>query len=207
MRARSLFAATYIEYMLQAALFQAQQRLERARSAVERLKELESHVAAEAAWSDFLLAANGVYAKLEQGSKGCSQSYTWFGKKRGERKQDELLQYLHQARNADEHGVGGTTLARADFEILDGNVHNIGVQIGPDREPNYIVQGEVGARVGITKFQTVKAVKSRGDTFLPPKRHMGASLGDEPTTFELASAGLEYLEAMLAEAAALPLRP
>jgi hypothetical protein len=190
--------------MLQAALFQAQQRLERARAAVARLENFDSHVGAEAAWSDFLLAANGIYAKLEQGAKGCPKSYAWFGERRAERRNDELLQYLHQARNADEHGLGGTTLARAEFKVLEGKVRQIGVQLGHDREPKYVIDAEVGARVGITKFQTVKAVKSRGETFMPPKQHLNQKLGDEPTTFELASLALKYLEGMIAQASELP---
>lgn len=192
--------------MFQAALHQAQQRLDRVRSAVERLKDFQSHRDADNAWSDFLLAANGIYSKLEQGAKGCPESYAWFGKKLQERKADELLHYLHQARNADEHGIGGTTLARANFEILEGKVHNIGVRLGPDREPHYVIHGEVGARVGITKFQTVHAVRNRGALIMPPKQHLGGVLDDEATTYDLASAALPYLERMIAEAEALPAR-
>ena len=59
----------------------------------------------EAAWTDFLVSTNAIYTILEVGAKGSPQSRQWFGRKKIERRNDPLLQYLHQARNADEHGM------------------------------------------------------------------------------------------------------
>lgn len=69
-------------------------------------------------WTDFLLALNAVYTSLEQGAKSSPQSRQWFGGKKRERRQDPLLRYLHQARNADEHGLAPVSRSRANWVSL-----------------------------------------------------------------------------------------
>jgi hypothetical protein len=60
-------------------------------------------------WTGFLIASNRVFTLLEQGSKSSPESVRWFAKHRELRKSDPLLSYLHQARNADEHGLAHIT--------------------------------------------------------------------------------------------------
>src|SRR4051812_49429482 len=115
--------------MKEVALTQAMERLTRARNALQRMKEAKSYNSTISAWSDFLLASSGIYSKLEQGVKGCRVSEGWFGCKKHDRRKDELLRYLYHARNADEHGLSGTALYRADIKIIRGNVHSIDMQI------------------------------------------------------------------------------
>jgi len=56
------------------------------------------------AWSDFLVYANRVYGKLEQGAKK-GPGATWFDAVKKERLEDPVLDYIHEARNADDHGI------------------------------------------------------------------------------------------------------
>lgn len=99
------------------AIEHAKARLRKADKAVETLKAADNFESAEDAWSDFLLAASAVYSKLEQGAKG-TKSEPWFGRKKHERRIDPLLNYLHIARNSDEHGID---------RVADrgGNTHDI----------------------------------------------------------------------------------
>lgn len=60
-------------------------------------------------WPDFLTMANRVYVKLEQGAKDNGPSSGWYGRKKNERRTDPLLQYVKQARDADEHGLAKVT--------------------------------------------------------------------------------------------------
>lgn len=60
------------------------------------------------AWSDFLDASQRFFNKITNGAKGSG----WFGKRVIERKTDPLLQYIHQARHADQHGIGDIVLER-----------------------------------------------------------------------------------------------
>lgn len=78
------------------AIGQARQRLERCKSALTSLKnENWKFSDFNAAWSNFINAANGVYSKLEQGSKGDAKSEAWFAEKKQHRNDDPLLRYLH----------------------------------------------------------------------------------------------------------------
>ncbi|MEZ5917733.1 MAG: hypothetical protein R3C40_09265 [Parvularculaceae bacterium] len=49
--------------------------------------------------------AKNVYTQIEKGSKSSAQSRQWFGSKKEFRRNDQLLQYMFQARDDDEHGL------------------------------------------------------------------------------------------------------
>lgn len=98
--------------MKEPAIAAACDRLERVQ---EALRVFEAGVktisGTRTAWANFLVAANGVYSKLEQGSKGHGPSEAWYARKNQERKTDETLRYIHQARNAEEHSIEGSDSA------------------------------------------------------------------------------------------------
>lgn len=66
----------------------------------------------EPVWSNFLTAHNGIFTVLEQGAKINPKSRQWFGEKKTFRRKDEMLNYLHQARNADEHDIPSVVAQR-----------------------------------------------------------------------------------------------
>ena len=78
---------------------------QKATLALAMIKAAKSFDEAEAAWTDFLVAAGAIYSKLEQGAKGHNTSEPWFGRKKKIRKDDPLLRYIHFARNSNEHGI------------------------------------------------------------------------------------------------------
>jgi hypothetical protein len=55
-------------------------------------------------WSDYLAGSQRVFSKLAAAASGGKCS-AWSGRIKNQRKNDELLQYVHQARHADEHGL------------------------------------------------------------------------------------------------------
>jgi hypothetical protein len=170
------------------------------------MEEAKSQKQVAPAWSDFLLASAGIYSKLEQGVKGCGTSEGWFGRKKHDRKKDELLRYIHHARNTDEHGLSGTTLRRASFKGV--NIQSVGVRLGIDGEPIFDAQGGKDATVEITQATVLKAVKDEryGDTFMPPTQHLGQPVpgGPLPDAVTVAKLGLAYLERLVSEASQLP---
>ena len=87
------------------AIEQAEIRLDRVRASTETLCLAKSYKELEIAWIDFLSASSTIYSKLEQGAKGFGKSEAWFGRKKNERRTDELLRYNHHARNSEEHGI------------------------------------------------------------------------------------------------------
>ena len=190
--------------MKQEALYQAKVRFDSAKDAAARMQNSQTYVAAENAWSDFLIAAGAIYAKLEQGAKGCSDSQSWFSRIKGDRKSDQLLYYIHHARNTEEHDINGSLLARANLEYV-GSASDIGVSVGADREPKYIARPNSGTKIRVVeKFQSLKAVKDRSrNVIMPPTTHLGITL-DDPKAAEVARLAITYLESLLADAAKLP---
>lgn len=187
------------------ALVQAVGRLSKAYSAVNRMQLAKDYAALEEAWSDFLMAAGGVYSKLEQGAKGCGASEGWFGRKKHDRKTDELLSYLHHARNADEHGIEPTTNHQQRVGIGgNGYVRRLVMEgskvIEFDADP--------GIHVVVEDFAALVPAHDRryGDSFNPPTQHLGQPIPDT-SPIGVARLGLAYLEGLISEGGQLPERP
>jgi hypothetical protein len=188
------------------ALQQAKSRLVRATQAIETLKTASTVEDAEAAWTDFLLAAATIYSKLEQGAKTNGKSQAWYGRKKKERRDDQLLLYLHFARNSDEHGIERvveTTTANPNLKFneryplkvqkLDQITHE------PVGEPGDVV-------IAGPTIRPVRAWDSRfGDYCDPPTEHRGAVIrGGGDFCYDVGIKGVAYLTELLEEAEGLP---
>jgi hypothetical protein len=195
--------------MKQTAIYQAQERLERAREAVRRMEAADSYKTFEQPWSDFLHAASSIYNKLEQGAKGCPKSEGWYGRKKHDRKKDQLLSYLHQARNTDHHGLGGTTLLQLSAK-LDARTQGVKLSRGSDGKPVLQPTDESKPFEVLPPKVVLKAVKNvlYGDTFMPPKEHLGKQITSDPkelpSALDASRLGLAYLEGLFIEATQLP---
>ncbi len=130
--------------MQKSAVEQARRRLSTAKTAYHDYQSATNFEGKKQNWTLFLTALSTIYSKLEQGSKGSGKSQAWFGRRKRERKTDDLLSYLHHARNSDEHGLEEVTEAiewRVDLNkgrgsiTLDGNLDIVGVSAGPKGSP------------------------------------------------------------------------
>lgn len=110
------------------AVEQAGVRLHKAERALERLTKATGFAEAEDAWSDFLLAASGMYSKLQQGAKVSGKSGEWFGRQVKARRDNAVLRYIHHARNSDEHGIRRIT-GRSGPNWWEGRELQFGEQI------------------------------------------------------------------------------
>jgi hypothetical protein len=165
------------------AVEQAKTRLQKAEKSLEALRIASNYEEAEEAWSDFLTAASALYSKLEQGSKSNGKSAGWYGRKKHERRKDQLLRYLHHARNSNEHGVE-RVVAR-----LPGN--KFGFKGRPmkfgEREPVKIQRIDdkrqpIGDQVdGFLDGPSLRLVRVHDtiydDYFDPPEEHLGTKIG------------------------------
>jgi hypothetical protein len=98
------FSATYPLWMSNMecdAVQQANVHLRRARKAFSALEKAKAYDDAQDSWGTFLAAADGIYEVLKDGAEKNGKSAAWFGRMKHIRKKDELLSYIHQARNAD----------------------------------------------------------------------------------------------------------
>ncbi|MGE0338805.1 MAG: hypothetical protein AB7O79_02900 [Xanthobacteraceae bacterium] len=167
---------------------------------VEQLKKIESFQDFESIWQDFLVAANRIYTKLEQGSKVSGKSGAWFAKKKNERKSDELLSYLHHARNVDEHtispvheikkggvGIGSTGSTVIKSLSFKGGIIEADIEGDPLR---FTIQ-----------HPTIELlpVKDRGVLYQPPKNHLGSPLS-KSDPLSIAEMALIYLRNIVCEA-------
>ncbi len=191
------------------AITKARSRLTRAKEAIAVLHTPEGQDRFEADWTDFLLASNTVYTVLEQGAKATPQSRQWFGRKKLERRRDPLLQYLHQARNADEHGLEATydcTNQTLDVTFPPGHAPKTttiklddGTEITADVPAN-----SEGMLIEVRLFHLVTVRDSRyGTAYDPPAEHLGLPLEHGTNPLFVADLALDYLDALIDEAGKL----
>jgi len=193
--------------MRKVAIAHAYERLTKAKAAVAAMEASTEFRSFGAAWSDFLIAASGIYSKLQQGAKSNGSSGGWFGKKMNARKTDELLRYIHHARNSDEHGLAPTThLEPGSFAVGGGGSYRFDGIIGPGGSLAVTHLGGPPPRLEITPA-SVRLVtvfdEKHGNQYQPPAIHLGATLSDT-SPLSVAKLGLAYLSALIAEADKLP---
>jgi hypothetical protein len=193
------------------AIEKANSRLRIARQALLDIKQCSTRTAFIDAWYTYLVAAKNVYTVLEQGAKTNAQSRQWFGLKKAERKSDELLQYIFQSRDDDEHGLGlpvdyqppsfefGENDGGSSYRIIehdDGGSH-IEMNIkSKDGKGLVKVKGRIPLMV-------LQPVVGRGPvTYAPPKRHNNVEY-DEILPHKAAELNLAYLESLVSDAEAL----
>jgi hypothetical protein len=192
------------------AVAKARQRL---KLATEKLREAEiatTHEAFAGAWYFFLIAAKNVYTSLEQGAKTSAQSRQWFGAKKNERKTDPLLQYLFQARDDDEHGLGDVTKLEpgslAIGKARPGFSSNMSISLSTDgsgRPTIHRLESHDGLPILIEEIRAhfrLLPVTGRGDvTYDPPTHHLGAPLLDNQPII-VGNLAIEYLTRLIEEA-------
>ena len=194
--------------MKKAGVEKARKRLALARHHFDEAFRTQKYEKFEDSWYQMLVCGNAVDGILESTSFRDSKSQPWYGGKVSARKRDPLLEYMHQARNADEHGVANVTrLAPARFVLgaVDGpvNLHNIKWGGG---QMTATVGAESTGRLAIDvtppspHLITVKNEKY-GDSFEPPNSHLGERLKDTSPR-AVASLWLDYLERLIEESAA-----
>jgi hypothetical protein len=186
--------------MEQIAVDKARRRLEKATGCVKRMEDSRSFSEFESAWTDFLIALNSIHAALELGAKTNPQSRQWYGGKKTMRRKDPLLSYLHQARNADEHGIepiaahkpGGVKIgAGAQLSVIAKTVVNRGkasIKFHPIEGPGLVI---------IPPSAELIPVRNQfGNVFAPPTQHLRSILPDV-SPLAIARIGFKYHEALV----------
>ncbi|HEY0624671.1 hypothetical protein [Sphingomonas sp.] len=210
--------------MDKAAIAQASRRLAIAQKAHALLASASNHDEFSDSWYTLIVAAKSVWTLLEQGSKSSPQSRQWFGGKKRERRDDELLQYMFEARNAAEHGLEDVVRHQPPYNRLEGRfavgetpglksgTQITGMQlnfsrglsiVGVDPEGNDISLPIESRIVDYPETSRLASITTRGSVVLkPPQKHLGKHLIDDHPA-SVAKANLDYLAAMIAEAEAL----
>ncbi len=156
----------------------------------ENPRTLQNFNEARRGWCAFLLHANRVFSKLEQGAKGTA-SLPWHGTIRRARKKDPLLQYIYQARDAENHGdptLGQDTVVKCGAP----NVQMLSAAEFPVLEARII-----GATVGLPMLLLLP-VKTRSGIYTPPTRHFEQDI--RPSIEVVAELTLTYLAQIITDA-------
>jgi hypothetical protein len=188
--------------MKESALKQAKQRLAAARAALAEIERADSLSRMEAGWHDLLVAGSTIYAKLEQGAKGCRLSEMWFAKRKNERKSDALLNYAHQARNSAEHSIeevaqgAEISVSMTGADLMSGG--SFGLVQMPDGQLVPATTGDPTKLRVRGRHVSVVSVRNRGVTYDPPTMHLGVPVSHDPD--DVGRHLLRYLDAMISDA-------
>lgn len=182
--------------------------LARAREHFLALKRADGLAFAEAAWSDFLIQLERAVVKL---GLACSDgvSSSWFGQVIRDRRNDPLLAYVKNARDADHHGVEPLTERQPASQAVrlmksSGPVYIDKITI--DAAGNFVLgpqASKVADVVDLPPWLALRPVVNRGRRYEPPESHLGEPI--RPEILGVAAAALSYAERRFREAdAAFP---
>ncbi|ANY21154.1 hypothetical protein A6F68_02660 [Tsuneonella dongtanensis] len=191
--------------MDQSGLEQVKERLARLQAAAAVIASSAPTKDRVSAWLDFLQFHGTIYSKLEQAAKSAPESKDWFQTKRAERKSDDLLKYLHHARNVGEHTIQKAA-SQATWAI-SGKVSDAGIPAFMgfkfDAQGKPVPESSGMKDVTIHENEVLlNAVVDRGVTYYLPKEHAGQPIKGS-TAKEIAALALHHAESMVEEAAAL----
>lgn len=196
--------------MEQKAIAQAKIKLETARSAIDEMAKAKTHEQFTKACSQFLINANGIYEKLRAGSTTNVRSQQWFKTEKNFRETDELLTYLRQARNADEHGVGQISEHRRGVGInLKLGVGSLHVERMSVISGIIHIDSDAAEKVTFNHFnefnlQPVLDGRSK-KWYQLPSNHNGLVITDKSPA-GIAGLAIKYLEDMLVRASKIGIR-
>jgi len=167
----------------------------------------KTHDDAEDAWERLLAQISKFYEKLRAGARGNKKDEQWFyGKVTRERSEDELLTYLHHARNVDTHGLAEVTIRDVPGTQLlfigpDGHQRSGWIQslsVGPDGVRGEWSSADPTAKLAIqqTAPLILQDVVDRGVLYKVPTRHLGQPL-THGTAIEIAQLATAYVEDLL----------
>lgn len=183
------------------AVTAAQTALGRAQAAVASMEPFGVHPTERdmarvlECWSDLLAYGNRVYGKLEQGAKrGPAES--WFRDLKTERSADPLLRYLHEARNADDHGISAIALPehRAQIADLSGGKGALLVSLSGRASDLEIMPGP-----NVKRVVALLPIVARSGKIEVPNEHLGKLIPDS-TPLTLGRLFVVRLEQIIGEA-------
>jgi hypothetical protein len=174
------------------AISKAERNLARMRAALDNLNSADSNAQIEAAWEDFVIAAGTFHKTLGEGAKQSNRSRNWFATKTRDRRTDLLLQYVHHARNAEQHGIRAIAEPASSQITMRGQGTMVTVvDTAPGEWTVVEVKGDVTFANDRARLVTVS--DRNGTPFAPPISHFGQTLQGK-TPVAVARLALAYFE-------------
>ncbi len=198
--------------MKPAAIEKARARLRNAKRAIADIEKCTDYHEFTDLWYTFLTSNKAIYTALNKGAKNNPQSRQWMGGKARQRKEDQLLQYLFQARDDDEHGLNQVTERKPGHLAIGKAAPGFSKSI--HIKSLIIEDGKVSGEVESMDNKPVliestpphpilATVHGRGNvSFVPPAEHLGHSLPDQ-SPLTVAKLAITYMESLIDEAETL----
>ncbi|MDP3852918.1 hypothetical protein [Phenylobacterium sp.] len=188
------------------AIEQAHEQLERARHASKLLRSLSEKAwkndlnAQRNAWADILEHGRRALVLLEMGARG-SAGNGWFGGVKHVVKNDDLLRYLGQARDAQSHGLRRVVDAEpGHIEITAHSIGDFAMQFHVDGDGQISVTPTAGVVTGYSRTRIeLKPVRTRSGEYPVPETHLGNPISDRSVA-GLAEAYVDFLDEVIAKA-------
>lgn len=169
-------------------LDEAREALFRARS-TGQVRDLRRH------YSLFLRACGGVINMIEAAAQATPQGKQWYGGKRNAAKKDDLLRYMHQARNVEEHSAANPAIFKPSRVTLG----SAPAEYGPPDAGLGIPGGGSILNIWNGERRLLPLVDTRyNQHFAPPAEHAGKPLRSQDP-IEVGEVYLAYLEAIVRE--------
>ncbi|MCX7140509.1 MAG: hypothetical protein NT123_05280 [Proteobacteria bacterium] len=150
----------------------------------------------EKSWVDFLHYLDRAWNKLEKYARAGGSVQKHFSEVNRWRKEDELLRYLVQARNSDEHSIQEIVGKQAGCLTITGGIDGgtiyRGMFEGSGRVGNLLHEGNLEIKFHPERLEVIP-VSNRGVTYPPPESHLGSLLKTR-LPHELAKIALNYYE-------------
>lgn len=197
------------------AIAKCDSRLDDARDALARCDSPSFYDEFVKGWKDYLIAATAVPHILEKAAGATPQARQWYGGIRNAGRKDELIRYMVQARNAEEHGIEPVTeFSSAEWfaQHPQGGMKFSDVAYLPESNQIYFKVGHADPhptpRYGF-KPASIRLARVEDDRFKtvfdPPLTHLGGNIngGEAATPMQAGELFLAYVSRLVREAEAL----
>lgn len=157
--------------------------LARAAAALQAMEGSEDLEAFERHWQEFLHRLERVWIKCTAQFKSSSRWQGWSGQIVGLRRNDPLLSYLKNARDADQHTLSAITARRpSELTLTAGGPQGRALikRLTIDRDGQLAMEGDGVRNVVFRPEQTrLMPVVNRGRTYPVPWSHLGRPINSE----------------------------
>lgn len=176
------------------SLEKAKHELKAAETAIERMTKAKDFNDYETEWKNFLTALERVWKKTELACKEYRGFQPYQGKYKRLRRQDELLRYLKNARDAEEHTILPTMIKQNEMVQFGlaagasyGYIEKLRIEDGQVIEniSHGIEVRSIPEGMALTQFE------NRGTTYNIPNIHLGNMI-DSDSPEKVALLGLRF---------------
>ena len=183
------------------SVLKAARRISLAEKQLARLHEAQTYEEMEQEWYLLLVCTHSAYTLLCQGHSRSSDTDGWFETMVKAMHEHPVLEYMHHARNDEEHGIERSTSIGFAVEMSGDPIYRMS-------ERGYLMQGLSPSKVDQREFMTLVAVRDNS-----PKGKQKKRIVKAPTVEQLnfvdpdkraqfaASIQIEFLKDFIEEAA------